>query len=245
MVAYFDTISPSIAEWAMAQQIFFTASAPLAGKHINLSPKGLPASTFSILGENQAAYVDATGSGNETISHINERGNGRITIMFCSFGSSPRILRFFCTGTVIEWDSPRFETLLEKMGKARLDGARAVILLDVWKVQTSCGYGVPRLGLDEEKGAMLQDRETLGHWAHGKVEKNEMNAYRVKNNVESLDGLPGLRTARKDNGEVLWLGELKATARRIAKQREALGAGLFLGLLVWLLTVRIQTFLLN
>lgn len=99
---------------------------------MNLSPKGLPSATFSIFDPNHAAYVDGTGSGSETISHLYE--NGRITIMFCSFTKSPRIMRFFCTGKVVEWDSPGFEPLLRKMGKEAIKGARAVISLDVWKV---------------------------------------------------------------------------------------------------------------
>ena len=117
---------------ALAQQIFFTASAPLTGKHVNISPKGLPSSTFSIFDPNHAAYVDATGSGSETISHVYE--NGRVTIMFCSFATSPRIMRFFCKGRVVEWDAPGFEGLLRKMGKGRIEGARAVILLDIFTV---------------------------------------------------------------------------------------------------------------
>ena len=79
---------------ALSQKLFFTASAPSYGQHVNISPKGLPSSTFCIFGPNNAGYVDATGSGSETISHVYE--NGRITIMFCSFAKSPRILRFFC-----------------------------------------------------------------------------------------------------------------------------------------------------
>ena len=120
----------------MNQQVFFTASAPLTGKHVNISPKGLPSSTFSIFDPNHAAYVDATGSGSETISHVYE--NGRVTIMFCSFARSPRIMRFFCMGKVIEWGSPKFEPLLQKMAKKRIEGARAVILLDVFKVNLFC-----------------------------------------------------------------------------------------------------------
>ena len=47
-------------------------------------------------------------------------------------------MRFFCTGSVVEWDDGRFEGLLRKMGKKRIEGARAVILLDVFKV----GFGI-------------------------------------------------------------------------------------------------------
>ena len=121
---------------AMAQQVFFTASAPLSGRHVNISPKGLPSSTFSILSPKTAAYIDATGSGSETIAHVYE--NGRVTIMFCSFGPSPRIMRFFCTGKVIEWDQKGFDGLVEKLLEGREIekpmGARAVIWLEVFKV---------------------------------------------------------------------------------------------------------------
>ncbi|RAL67285.1 hypothetical protein DID88_008049 [Monilinia fructigena] len=70
MPKYFPSISDDLADWAMAQPLFFTASAPTHGRHVNISPKGLPRTTFSILGPNSCAYIDATGSGIETISHI-------------------------------------------------------------------------------------------------------------------------------------------------------------------------------
>jgi hypothetical protein len=132
MVKFFEKIDDHIGEWALKQSVFFTASAPTSGKHVNISPKGLPSSSLAILSPNQVAYVDATGSGNETISHIYE--NGRVTLMFCSFDAAPRILRFFCTGRVIEWDDKDFDSWLEKMGNKKILGARAVIVLDVFKV---------------------------------------------------------------------------------------------------------------
>lgn len=132
MVKYYSAIQPDLAEWALKQAVFFTASAPLRGRHINLSPKGLPATSFSILNPNLCAYVDATGSGIETVSHILE--NSRVTIMFCSFETSPRIMRLFCTGRVVEWNEPGFEGWLTRMGNKRFTGMRAVILLDVFKV---------------------------------------------------------------------------------------------------------------
>ena len=131
MVAFYDSISDDHAEWALKQQVFFIASAPLVGDHVNLSPKGMPMSTLHVFDGNNVAYMDATGSGIETVSHIYE--NGRATIMFCSFGKSPRIMRWFCTGRVVEWDQPEFEELLKKMNKAKIDGARAIIMLHVWK----------------------------------------------------------------------------------------------------------------
>lgn len=124
------------------------------------------------------------------------------------------------------------------MGKKRVDGARAIILLDVWKVQTACGYGVPFIKageIDVEKGKEQEafaDRETLGHWAGKQVEKNEMGMYQVKNNKRSLDDLPGLKSARRDGGERLWIEDARAKAVRIAGQKEALVAGIFIGVLI-------------
>lgn len=248
MVAFFDSISEDLEAWIQKQSVFFTASAPLAGKHVNISPKGLPSCSFSILGPNQAAYVDATGSGSETISHVYE--NGRITIMFCSFDASPRIMRLFCKGRVIEWDQPGFDTLWKKMGIARpVEGARAIILLDVFKVQTSCGFGVPRHAKvkvddgDDEWVAGFEDRETLGHWASKKITANKLNEYRKEWNYDSLDGLTGLKAARRDKGEILWLTDLGAWFRRIMAQREALAIGFIIASVLFICARLVDAYL--
>jgi hypothetical protein len=218
MVKYYDAIDETLKEWALQQAVFFIASAPLTGRHINISPKGLPTSSFAILSPNFCGYVDATGSGNETISHLLE--NGRATIMFCSFEASPRIMRLFCKGRVVEWNEPGFDGWLKRMGDKKVLGARAVILLEVFKVQTSCGFAVPYLALrddPETRGKQqpyLHDRDTLGHWAGKKISAGQLQEYQRDNNHASLDGLPGLRAARKDNGEMLWLGDIKAAVRK-------------------------------
>jgi hypothetical protein len=132
MVKSYESIEPQHEEWIMKQMVFFTGSAPLTGKHVNISPKGLPASSFSILSPNLCAYIDATGSGVETISHVHE--NGRVTIMFCSFSAAPQIMRLFCTARVVEWDEPDFGSWLKRMGEKKVTAMRAVIILDVFKV---------------------------------------------------------------------------------------------------------------
>jgi hypothetical protein len=248
MVQFYDSINEDLGAFALKQSVFFTASAPLAGKHVNISPKGLPSSSFSILGPNQAAYVDATGSGSETISHVYE--NGRVTIMFCSFDTSPRILRFFCKGKVIEWDQLEFESTWKKMGITKpVEGARAIILLDVFKVQTSCGFGVPRHakvkpGGDEERWvAGFEDRETLGHWASKRTESNTLHAYHKEWNYDSLDGLTGLKVARQDRGEILWLTDLQAWFRKIMSQREALVFGFVLALVLSIIAQFVNSYL--
>lgn len=150
MVKFYDSIEPQLEEWAMKQAVFFIASAPLNGKHVNVSPKGLPATCFRILNPNLCCYVDATGSGIETISHLRE--NGRATVMFCSFDASPRIMRVFCTGRVVEWCDPGFSGWLQRMGTKEIIGARAVIILDVFQ---ACHIPSPpaSIGSDSSEGA--------------------------------------------------------------------------------------------
>ncbi|KAA6406727.1 MAG: hypothetical protein FRX48_09450 [Lasallia pustulata] len=242
MVKFWDSIPNHLRDWALEQQVFFTASAPCAGKHVNVSPKGLPATTFTIFDANHAAYIDATGSGIETVSHVYE--NGRVTVMFCSFGKSPRIMRFFCTGKVVEWNQPGFGPLLEKMGKRKVQGARAIILLNVFKVQSSCGFAVPFLtttpAVGDEISAKdvqpeLKDRETLGHWASEKLEKKQLRGYQAEWNSASLDGLVGLTVARRDRGEILWLTSTRAWVRRMSAQKDTVAIGMLLGILMVLL----------
>jgi predicted pyridoxine 5'-phosphate oxidase superfamily flavin-nucleotide-binding protein len=75
-------ITPELAEFIRAQPMFFVGTAPLdASGHVNLSPKGLD--SFRVLAPDRVAYLDLTGSGNETSAHLAE--NGRITFMFCAF----------------------------------------------------------------------------------------------------------------------------------------------------------------
>lgn len=131
MPAYYPTIPPNIQTWCLSQPLFFTATAPQHGSHINISPKGLPSRTLKIFSPSSCAYIDATGSGAETIAHVYE--NGRITVMFCSFEKTPRIVRFFCTGRVVEWWEPEFGRLGQRMGM-QVEGARAVVVLSIWKV---------------------------------------------------------------------------------------------------------------
>lgn len=87
-------------------------------------------------------------------------------------------------------------------------------------MQTSCGYAVPYLTLKtdpEDKSKQipwLEDRQTLGHWGKKQVSAGTMNDYRAKMNSRSLDGLPGLRRARKDHGEMLFLRDVEAQVRK-------------------------------
>ncbi|HKJ08384.1 MAG TPA: pyridoxamine 5'-phosphate oxidase family protein [Gammaproteobacteria bacterium] len=178
MAATHPEITPEFAAWIGEQPLFFVASAPLAADgHVNVSPRGLD--TFRVLGPHQVAYIDLTGSGNETAAHLQE--NGRITVMFCAFSGKPRILRLYGHGRVIVpadegWPDyrPRFP--------AQLPGVRQIVVVDVERIQTSCGFGVPLMDYRSE-------RETLAEWATRKGPEG-LEAYRRNKNARSLDGLP-------------------------------------------------------
>ena len=84
----------------LAQKIFWVATAPLsASGHVNLSPKG--GSYFGVIDERTFWYMELTGSGIETVSHLHERGNGRITVLFNAFEGGPRIVRLWGKGTLL------------------------------------------------------------------------------------------------------------------------------------------------
>ena len=79
MAKFYDRLNDKLQAFITEQKIFFTATAPHSGR-INLSPKGID--TFRCVDLTTVAYLDLTGSGNETAAHLYE--NGRMTIMFCS-----------------------------------------------------------------------------------------------------------------------------------------------------------------
>jgi hypothetical protein len=178
-----DTISPDLKHWLEAQPVFFVATAPLAGAgHVNCSPKG--GDTFRVLGEREVAYLDLTGSGIETIAHVQE--NGRIVLMFCAFSGPPKIARLHGVGTVVYRNDPQFGDLASLFPPQL--GARAIIRVAVTRVSTSCGFGVPRMEL-------IAPRDELDHWSRKKGPEG-LAEYRKEKNSLSLDELTGYRSPR-------------------------------------------------
>ncbi len=178
MARVLDAITDELAAFIAAQRVFFVATAPTDGGHVNLSPKGLD--TFAVLDPNTVAYLDLTGSGVETIAHLRE--NGRITFMFCAFDGKPNIVRLYGRGEVLPTGEPEADALLPRFGE--YPGARSVIRVQVDRVSTSCGYGVPLLGYEGE-------RDQLTTWADRRG-PDGLVAYREEKNAVSIDGLPGL-----------------------------------------------------
>src|SRR5438874_11659248 len=126
MAEQYDQITPTLQNFIQAQPVFFVATAPLSEHgHVNLSPKGYD--TFRILTSTQVAYLDLTGSGNETSAHLAE--NGRITFLFCAFRGKPQILRLYGKGETILPGAERWDELVALF--TSYPGIRQIILASI------------------------------------------------------------------------------------------------------------------
>ena len=161
----FDSIDDALVGWIREQALFFVATAPSEGGHVNVSPKG-PIESFRIVDGRTVEYEDHVGSGAETVAHIRE--NGRICIMFCAFAGPPRILRLHGTGEVVPEDP----------GK----GVRGVIRVHVDRISDSCGFGVPLM-------EFVAGRPQRDLWLERKGEEGTREYVRERN-AASIDGLP-------------------------------------------------------
>lgn len=175
MAKFQDKLNQSLKDFILEQKMFFNASAPNEGR-VNLSPKGTD--SFRILDDKTVAYLDLTGSGNETSAHIQQ--NERVTIMFCSYTEVPLILRLYGKGEVVKNGSPRWDALMDNF--PRCDGERQIIVLHIDSVQTSCGFGVPVYEYVGEK----KTSSKLLNWESSFPKE----AYWKEKNQNSIDGLP-------------------------------------------------------
>ena len=177
MARVHDEITDDLRAFIARQHLFFVASAPRGDEgHINLSPKGVD--SFRVLSPTRVAYMDLTGSGNETAAHVLE--NGRITFMFCAFDGPPNILRLYGKGHAVLPDQPEWAGLAGSF--ALHPGTRQIIVADIERVQTSCGFGVPLY-------AYVGERDHLFKWAEKKGEAG-LREYQRAHNRYSIDELP-------------------------------------------------------
>ena len=174
-------------QFISAQPVFFVATAPSgSGGHVNVSPKGYR-DTFTILGEHTVAYLDLSGSGAETIAHV--RQNGRITLMFCSFTRTPKILRLQGTGRVVRPGSAEWDELICHFPAGLAFGAgaeqyRAIIVAELDRIADSCGYAVPLMELREERDLLTT--------SNARKTPERLDAERAERNAVSIDGIPAL-----------------------------------------------------
>jgi hypothetical protein len=178
MANEFNGIDDKLAAWIGAQHLFFVATAPSGSEgHVNVSPKGHD--SFRVVDPTTVAYLDLTGSGVETISHVRE--NGRITVMFCAFDGAPRIVRLQGKGRVVEQSARDFDKWRNRFPEH--DGVRCVIVAELDRVSDSCGYGVPLL-------TFAGERPQMQAWLDNKGPEG-VKQYQADHKV-SIDGLPAL-----------------------------------------------------
>lgn len=170
----YSSILPKHEEFIKKQRIFFVGSAPLdEDGHVNISPKGYD--VLRIFSPNEVAYLDLTGSGNETSAHLID--NGRVTFMFLAFEGPPMILRLYGRGKVILPESSEWDNMAKHF--EILPGSRQIVHAKIDTVKTSCGFSVPFYSYNGE-------RDTLKQWAENKSEQDLENYWKKKNSI-SMD----------------------------------------------------------
>ena len=175
MADFFTALNEKHITFINNQKIYFVATAADEGT-VNLSPKGMD--TFTVIDNNTVAYLDLTGSGNETAAHLHQ--NPRMTIMMCSFDKQPLIFRMYGEGSVINQYHDEWQNW--KTHFKDYPGTRQIIILKINKIQTSCGYAVPT-------AENLSERNTLVKWAEKKGDDGVRQYWKDKNKT-SMDGLP-------------------------------------------------------
>ncbi len=175
----YDELTPKLIQFIEAQKMFFVATAPLdGGGHVNVSPKGMDC--LRVLDSKTIAYLDVTGSGVETLSHVKE--NGRLVMMFCAFEGKPFTLRLHGTADGLEVEHPEFNSLRTQFPE--LPGIRSIIRLNTTRIADSCGWTVP---LYEYSGT----RDYYDNYAE-KLGAKGMREGQLAANMQSIDGLNGL-----------------------------------------------------
>lgn len=175
MAKQYPEISDKLKTFIGEQKIFFVGTAT-ADSRVNISPKGMD--SLRVLDKNRVAWLNVTGSGNESSAHVQE--NPRMTIMFAAFEGSPMILRLYGNAKVIHRNDPEWNTLLTHFDV--IPGTRQIFDLKVDLVQTSCGMAVPFFDYVDE-------RDQLKKWAN-KRDKEGLQEYWQEKNQFSLDGKP-------------------------------------------------------
>ena len=159
------------------QPMFFVATAAAEGR-VNVSPKGMD--TLRVLDPQRIAWLNLTGSGNETAAHV--AATGRMTLMFMSIAERPLILRVYGSARAIHPRDEAWSSLISLF--PTLGGSRQIFDLRIDETSSSCGSGVPIMTVDAIRG----DTELEPFYA--KMTDEELNAYWSRKNTQSIDGYP-------------------------------------------------------
>ncbi|WP_096086315.1 pyridoxamine 5'-phosphate oxidase family protein [Agaribacterium haliotis] len=169
----FDQLQQQHIEFIGQQQMFFVATAASDGR-VNMSPKG--ADSLRVIDANKIAWMNLTGSGNESAAHVLKQS--RMTIMWCAFDGAPLILRSYGQAQVLHRADSLWPDYIKLFPASA--GARQIFILDIDLVQASCGMSVPLYDYVEQRAA-------LNNWAE-KIGDEGIQRYWLKKNQRSLDG---------------------------------------------------------
>lgn len=149
MAKEWGTIPDHLAKFAMEQKLFFIASA-LDEEDVNISPKGV--TTVKVIDEKTVTYADYYGTGDQTVKHL--AAGGKATLLFMSFDEKPLVLRFYSRGRVVVKETDEFNKVAGKY-YSEFDKSqfRQIFVFDVYRVQTSCGFGVPVMEYKKDRSS--------------------------------------------------------------------------------------------
>lgn len=162
-------------EFIKQQKIFFVGTAADTGS-VNVSPKGMD--SLKVINNKQVAWLNLTGSGNETSAHV--QINPRMTIMFCAFEGRPLILRLYGKAEVIHPADARWNDYISLFPTT--PGSRQIFILNIDSTLSSCGTAVPLYDYAEDRDGLMQLTEKQG--------PEGIKKYWLLKNQQSMDGFP-------------------------------------------------------
>jgi len=171
----FSELSQEHIDFIALQKIYFVGTATDDSK-INISPKGQD--SFRVLSPSKVAWLNVTGSGNESAAHIEL--NPRMTIMFTAFEGKPLILRIYGKAKAIHQNDSDWQEYASLFPV--LPGTRQIFVVTVDMVQKSCGMSVPFY-------EYIGEREQLKDWAIAKGQSGITDYWKQKNQ-HSIDNIP-------------------------------------------------------
>ena len=169
----FNALSETHISFIQAQKIFFVGTAAESGS-VNVSPKG--GDSLRVLNPNTIAWLNLTGSGNESAGHVLQ--NQRMTIMFCAFDGAPLILRAYGKARVLHQGDSEWSEYVGLFPESI--ASRQIFIVDISLVQSSCGMSVPFF---DYQG----DREELEKWSE-RQGREGIEKYWADRNQTSIDG---------------------------------------------------------
>lgn len=175
MAKQFPKLEDSHQRFIEDQHMFFVGTADVEGR-VNISPKGMD--SLRVLGPGRIAWMNLTGSGNETAGHLLKIN--RMTLMWCSFTTRPLILRAYGSARTLHTGDPDWAAMADLFPDHR--SARQIFDLSIDLVQTSCGYAVPLMQYQSE-------RDTMQKWVDGKSDAG-FRTYWADKNGQTIDGKP-------------------------------------------------------